>query len=214
MDKIEVFISGEDPVTVAVIKRVLNHVSDRFKIINNIPARGGEIKSKVPQCNILALKYPVIMLLDLDNGCAPDLKKKLLSGHKQNPHFIFNICVDEAEAWLMADREGFSNYFDIEINKIPDSKMQRQGGNTLRMEMNFNMKSSLVFTHQLALQSNKDEIRKRIGVSDITGPKKGKEYNDAVVPFVENNWDIQNALTRSDSLQRMVKRLTSLLTDY
>lgn len=82
MENIEVYISGEDMVTIAVIKRLLRYVSPRFSIIQTIPARGGEIKKKVLQCNTLAVDFPVVMLLDLDDGCAPDLKNKLLENKK------------------------------------------------------------------------------------------------------------------------------------
>ena len=214
MGDIEVFISGEDAVTVAVIKRMLSYVSSRFTILRNIPARGGEVKSKVLESNALSNDFPVIMLLDLDQGCAPDLKKKLLQDSSQNRHFLMNVSVDEAEAWLMADRIGFSKYFGIDINKIPNPKMQKQGGRVERLEMYFPMKSSLVLTHQLALLSSKKEIREKIGVSDPNGPKKGKEYNDAIIPFVENHWNIDSALPNSDSLQRMVRRLEILLSDF
>ncbi len=151
MTNIEFFISGEDAVTIAVIKRMLAYVSPEFTILNNIPARGGEVKKKVLESNDLSEDFPVIMLLDLDDGCAPDLKKTLLQGKSQNKHFLLNISVDEAEAWLMADRQGFANYFGIDIDLMPVAQMQKQGGRVERVEMYFPMKSSLVFTHQLAL---------------------------------------------------------------
>lgn len=214
MEEIEVYISGEDAVTVAVIRRLLSYVSSRFVILGNIPARGGEVKSKVLKSNSLAKDYPVVMLLDLDQGCAPELKNKLLQGNLQTRHFLMNISVDEAEAWLMADRQGFSSFFGIDINAIPVPEMQKQGGHVERMEMNFPYKSSLMLTHDLALHSSKKEIRQKVGVSDPNGPKKGKEYNDAIVPFVANNWNIDAALPNSDSLQRMARRLKELLADF
>ena len=214
MEKIQVYISGEDAVTVAVIKRLLSYVSPRFVVLSNIPARGGEVKSKVLESNELAKAYPVVMLLDLDRGCAPELKSKLLQGNTQSRHFLMNISVDEAEAWLMADRQGFANFFGIDVNAIPVSEMQKQEGHVERREMNFPYKSSFMLTHVLALRSSKKEIRQKVGVADPKGPKKGKEYNDAIVPFIENNWDIEAALPNSDSLHRMVRRLQVLLEDY
>lgn len=214
MDIIEVYISGEDAVTIAVIKRLLAFVSPRFSVLQYIPARGGEVKKKVLQCNELAKEYPVVMLLDLDEGCAPNLKNNLMRGKPQSPHFIMNISVDEAEAWLMADRHGFSSYFGIQMKYMPDTQMQKQGGRNARKEMYFKMKSSLVFTHELALLSSSKEVQQKIGVKDPSGPKKGPEYNDAVLPFIETVWDVKSALANSDSLQRMVRRLNTLLADF
>ena len=82
------------------------------------------------------------------------------------------------------------------------------------MEMAFEVKSSWMLTHQLALHSSKKEIRQKIGVADNHGPTKGKEYNDAIVPFVDHVWNVDAALPLSDSLQRMVRRLHTLLADY
>lgn len=214
MENINIYISGEDPVTVAVLKRVLAYVSPRFYVMGNIPARGGEVKKKVLQCNVLAQNYPVVMLLDLDEGCAPDLKMRLLQGNVQSTHFIMNISVDEAEAWLMADRKGFSTYFAIDVNLIPTPKLQKQGGRVALIEMEFPYKSSLVFTHKLALLSKKQEVRDKVGVVNPCGPKKGKEYNDAVLPFVNDKWNIDAALPHSDSLQRMIRRLRELESQF
>lgn len=211
MDEVRVHISGEDPVTVAVIKRLLSFVSPRFQVISNIPARGGQVKSKVPQCNALALNTPVIMLLDVDNGCAPALKRTLFDGLDKSPDFLFNVSVDEAEAWLMADRQGFAEYFGLSLESIPEAALIKQGGRTARLEMNFDYKSSLYFTHTLAPASNKQIIREQVGVIDPKGPNKGKEYNNAVVPFIQNVWNIDTAMHNSDSLQRMIRRLNNLL---
>lgn len=198
MGDISVFISGEDAVTIAVIKRLLDFVSPRFSILQTIPARGGEVKRKVLESNTLAKDYPVIMLLDLDQGCAPSLKNSLLQGEPQSKHFLMNISVDEAEAWLMADRIGFASYFGIGVDKIPVPKMQRQGGAVARLEMDFPiMKSSLVLTHQLALLSSKTEIRRKIGVAVPNGPKKGKEYNIMMLLF--------HTLKTTGTLQRLYK---------
>lgn len=210
---IQVYISGEDPVTKAVIRRILDFVSPRFLIIDNIPARGGEIKKKIPQCNTLASAFPVIMLLDADEGCAPTLKANLLKEQKQSDKFLLNIAVDEAEAWLMADIDGFAGYFGIDVRDMPKANLTKQGGRKAVVEMEFAMKSSYVFTHQLILKSTKPDFVKQIGVREL-GRTKGKEYNAAVIPFIMNIWDIDKAKENSDSLQRMLRRINELISSY
>lgn len=47
----------------------------------------------------------------------------------------------------------------------------------------------------------------------MTPPKgavKGKEYNAAMTPFIQNYWDVGNAMANSDSLKRMVERIKAL----
>ena len=49
-----VFIVGEDDVTLTVIRRVLSYCSDNCEIIQTLPARGGQIKSKIAEFNKLS----------------------------------------------------------------------------------------------------------------------------------------------------------------
>jgi len=210
MDDILVYISAEDPVTKTVIERILSFCSSRFKVFKEIPARGGEIKSKIKELNQLALVKPVILLTDLDTeDCAPQLKSKLLNGLTQSPHFLINIAIDEAEAWLMADREGFAQYFGIPIEAIPLAKLQKMGGMKSVNEMDFSIKSSMDLTHRIALLSSKSEIKSQIAVQG--NACKGREYNSAMLPFIRDKWNVVSAMNNSDSLTRMVHRLQELV---
>ncbi len=205
----EVYIVGEDSVTYAIIKRVLSYCSPQVKIISELPARGGQVKSKITEFNKLSLSYPVILLIDLDNEtCAPLLLEKLTCGNK-NDNFIFNIAIDEAEAWLMADKEGFSEYFRIDIEDMPVSTQQKQGGRTPLIEMYFPYKSSMYLTHELIKKSKKEDY-----VLQLTAKKgavKGPEYNNCMLPFIQQRWDIDVARVNADSLNRMIERIQTLI---
>lgn len=210
---IYVYISAEDPVTIAVIKRLLTFISPRLKVFKNMPARGGEIKSKILELNNLSNSKPVIALLDLDaNVCAPALKQSLLQGNIQNEDFILNIAIDEAEAWLMADKVGFAKYFGISQRLIPDSTMQKMGGMRQVQELDFPIKSSLQLTHKIMPSSTNAELREQMTAHGNAA--KGKEYNPAIVPFIDNVWDVAAASANSDSLRRMIRRLHDLITRY
>ena len=205
----KVYIVGEDHVTCAVIKRILPYCSADFEIITELPARGGQIKSKIPEFNELSKTHPVVLLIDLDNDdCAPQLIEKLVKVEK-NDDFIFNIAVDEAEAWLMADREGFASYFKIKTEDMPSAHQTRQGGRKALTEMNFTYKSSMYLTHELIKKSKKPEY-----VAQLTpkkGAVKGPEYNGCMLPFIQNTWDIDKARQNSDSLNRMIMRIERLI---
>jgi len=203
-----VYIVGEDDVTLAVIRRVLVHCSANYEIIQNFPARGGQIKSKIFEFNKISETFPVVLLIDLDNDdCAPLLMKKLIKGKNEN--FIFNIAVDEAEAWLMADIEGFASYFNIKIDDMPSAHQTKQGGKKALTEMNFRYKSSMYLTHELIKKSKNSEY-----VQQLTPKKnaaKGPEYNSCILPFIQNAWNIDAACQNSDSLNRMILRLEKLI---
>jgi hypothetical protein len=206
----EVYIVGEDAVTKAIIRRLLAYCSPDFVVIEELPARGGEIKQKIPNFNQLSEKHPVVLLMDLDNnGCAPQLRQKLLTeGIQKNDDFIFNIAVDEAEAWLMADREGFARYFKIPIDKMPSPHQTKQGGMRAFTEMAFSYKSSMYLTRELtSYMGNREYVEQ---LTPKQGAAKGPEYNSCILPFINGAWDIGKACKNADSLGRMVLRLQKL----
>ncbi|MDR1338792.1 MAG: DUF4276 family protein [Prevotellaceae bacterium] len=205
----KVYIVGEDPVTYAIIKKVLAFCSPKIEIITELPARGGQVKCKISKFNKLSESFPVILLTDLDASlCAPQLLAELLEESK-NENFIFNIAVDEAEAWLMADREGFSKYFNIEIGDMPNATLTKQGGRNELVEMNFSYKSSMYLTHELVNKMKKKEHRDQL--TPKQGAAKGPEYNPCMLPFINEHWNINQAKVNSDSLNRMILRIENLL---
>lgn len=205
----KVYIVGEDPVTFAIIEKVLAFCSPDIEIITKLPARGGEVKCKISEFNKLSESFPVILLTDLDaTTCAPQLLAELLKESK-NENFIFNIAVDEAEAWLMADRKGFSKYFNIDIEDMPVAALTNQGGRKKLIEMKFAYKSSMYLTRELIKKMKKKEHRDQL--TPKPGAAKGPEYNPCILPFINEYWDIQQAKENSDSLNRMVLRIEKLL---
>lgn len=205
----DTYIVGEDPITRAIIYRLLAYCAPKTQVIQELPARGSEIKNKISSFNTLAQKTPVILLTDLDtDDCAPTLKKKLLEQMEQQSNFIINIAVDEAEAWLMADRENFADFIGVPISKMPNATLQKQGGMKALTEMSIPVKSSYYLTHQIATESSKPEIRAQVAAAGKSC--KGKEYNSAMLPFIQNKWDISVAMENSNSLKRMVQRLEIL----
>lgn len=203
----KVYIVGEDAVTVAIIKKIIAYCSTEIEIITELPARGGKVKSKIDEFNALSNAFPVILLIDLDaDTCAPLLLKKLVEN--KNDNFIFNIAVDEAEAWLMADREGFAAYFGIKLEDMPISHKTKQGGRKELTEMKFDSKSSWFLTHELIKKSGNSGFIRQLTPKD--GAAKGPEYNAGILPFIENGWSIDNARNNSDSLDRMIGRIETV----
>lgn len=205
----EVYIVGEDEVTRAIIKRVINDYGPQISILQYIPARGSEIKAKIPFLNTVAFSYPVILLSDMDTeACAPIAKSKLLfEVPNVSPEFVVNIAVDEAEAWLLADREGFSSYFGIPLDKMPVCSKQCFMGPTSREEMDIPLKASYYLTHTLAGYSTNRVLKDQLFSSETC---KGPEYNTAMIPFIQNKWNIERARKNSYSLNGMIKRIQSI----
>lgn len=205
----DVFIVGEDPVTRAIIYRLLKDYAPGIKVIQSLPARGGEIKSKIVSFNHLASSYPIILLSDLDTDpCPPIAKSNLLKDVTDvATDFIINIAVDEAEAWLFADREGFARYFEVPLESVPESSLQKLQGMKPRIEMAVPVKSSFYLTHTLIELSSNSTLRNQVYSSSSC---KGKEYNSALLPFVSNYWNPEEARKNAYSLERMIQRICEL----
>lgn len=201
-----VYIVGEDEVTRAIIVRIIQEYAPHLSIIQYIPARGSEIKSKINKLNRVALQSPVVLLSDLDTDpCAPIAKNHLTNGvFPISPEFVISIAVDEAEAWLLADTNGFASYFGIPIEQMPNCSLQSFLGPRRRMEMSIPMKSSYYITHHLINHSSKGQLKAQIFA---TTSCKGKEYNEAIIPFIRTKWNISAARQKSYSLDGMIKRI-------
>lgn len=204
-----IYIVGEDPVTRAIIRRLVNDYAPNLSILREEPVRGSQVKSLVSNFNKLAKSSPVVLLEDLDTeDCAPTARVKLLRGEIQSEDFLINIAVDEAEAWLYADREGFASYLGVPLSSIPGDSLQRMGGPHARREVETAIKTSMHLTKTLILESYKEELKKQIVSPD--GRCKGKEYNNAVVPFIMDLWNPERARLSSYSLDGTINRLIRL----
>lgn len=205
----ELYIVGEDEATRTIIYKIIEFCQLKdVMILSDLPARGGKVKQQIANFNNLSARYPVVLLTDLDDAyCPPSLIQSWHIGAK-NANFIINIAIDEAEAWLMADRENFSKYFQVDIDLIPCSKQTKLGGRKWKQEMCFPYKPSLYLTQAIIPHSHSKIIKQQM--LPLKGAVKGKEYNAVMTPFIQDYWDINRAMTNSDSLTRMVNRIKAL----
>lgn len=198
----EIDIVGEDQVTQQIIERLINDYRKDISIKSRLPARGSQIKILAPKLNLLA--SPVFLLTDLDNYfCPPSLLTDWLNGEKLNEELLFRIAQEEAETWLMADREGFSKWLEIDIELVPTPKVI--DSKTGALEIIFPIKPSLFMMMNLASTSKNNELRENL--TPITGAKKGPAYNSSILPFIKNKWNIENAAKNSYSLTKAIMRL-------
>lgn len=195
-------IAGEDQVTQAIIERLISEYRPDFTINIRWPVRGGQIQNLVPKLNLL--DTPTFLLTDLDSyNCPPELLKHWLEGKQKNPNLLFRVAKDEAETWLMADREGFSKWMETDIGLIPMPKIidNRTGAR----EIIFPYKPSLYMMRDIAIYSKNRNLKEYL--TPIGGAKKGPAYNSAILPFIKNEWNTENAAINSESLTRAIDRL-------
>lgn len=90
--------------------------------VGRIIVAGGKSKldPKIPNYSRAAAQFPWVVFRDSDAECPVLLRSRLTSGIVDwQPGFSLRIAHSMTEAWLMADRESFSTFFHVPVNRIP-----------------------------------------------------------------------------------------------
>lgn len=199
-------IAGEDEVTRSIIRKLIQVVCPgTISVGMERPFRGSQVKRETPRLNALAVQVPVVLLADLDAEPCPVTSRQLwLEGGEIHPGFLFRFARDEAESWLLADREGLAAYLHISPERIPlPSPESRLRPNEL--EIRPPMKSSLFLMRELAANSPLSNLRNQL--MPRHGASKGPAYNMALMPFIQSEWNPFAAEANSSSLARMIRAL-------
>lgn len=183
----------EDGLSEAVMNKLLVSFGNKYEVVNSYPGYGfGYLKANIKGFNQASLVYPHFMLTDLDNYICPSELIQDWINFEVNKHFIFRIAVKEVESWLLADIEGLSSFLKVSPSNFP-----------LNPDLETDPKNVLI---QLAKRSRKREIREDI-VPINNNASIGPNYNGCLTQFVVNYWNIEMAITRSNSLKRAWENL-------
>lgn len=145
---------------------------------------------------------PWVVLMDLDNDadCAAGLRNRLLPGEEPPPSLCLRIAVRTIEAWLLADRERFSDFFAVGLSKVPSSP-----------ESLADPKRTIV---ELARSSRRKEIRSDLVPRAESGRPVGPAYTSRMIEYVESTekgWRPVVAAKEAESLRRCLKCLQRLI---
>lgn len=138
-----------------------------------------------------------LVLLDLDRTfeCAPSAAQDWLPNPA--PQMCFCICVQEVEAWLLADRTHIATFLGVSQALVPRDP-----------EALADPKQALV---NLARRSRKRSIREGLVPSASSGRTEGKTYSSDLSSFARNSWDVVDASARCASLDRALRRLRGIV---
>lgn len=183
----------EDDLSEAVMIKIAKHFGDKFYIGNSYNGQGfGYIKTNINGFNQAASSVPFFVLTDLDNHeCPPTLISNWLK-RKKHPNLLFRVAVREVEAWLLADKAGFSRFTGINIQSLPSNP-----------ESFLNPKKTLI---DIIQKSKKRSIKNDI-LPISNNASVGPNYNGRLIEFVNSIWSIERAKINSQSLQRTMKCL-------
>ena len=199
---IPISIVTEDLLSEEVTCRLLAESNRPFSVTARFPqedrisaSRGNSyIEKKIGGFNNAGRTRPFFVLLDLDTrNCAPVYIRQLLpSGMSQ--YLLLRIAVREVESWLLADREGFSQFLGIALNLVPKEP-----------DYIPDPKKALF---DLVAKSRHRRLREAILPTHSTA-RCGPDYNGTLIRYLTDKWDLSRAAACSGSLSRTVRALNN-----
>ena len=135
-----------------------------------------------------------VIIRDSDGVCPVELREELVGTVSPlPPSFQLRIAHAMTEAWLMADHEGFAQYFSVRTADLPAAP-----------EMIRDPKQRLL---QICARSRSRTIRAAMVRSN---GRIGTGYVPTLQQFAESRWDAKRAASRSPSLQRALERIRQM----
>jgi hypothetical protein len=192
-------LACEDKVHEAILQRIVDFAQGRFQVANCYRHGGyGYLKKSIAGFHAASkqTQTPFFVLTDLDDiECPASLIENWLPGER-DPRLLFRVAVREAEAWLLADRKNFASYLRISEQKLPREP-----------ESLPDPKATLI---ELAKSSRIRKLREGIVPAKGMTAKQGPDYNGCLLPFIQSDWNLQEAAGRSRSLAKAIQRLLEL----
>jgi hypothetical protein len=190
-------LTTEDEVSEAVALKLVEEAGFVDEDLRCIRKGGfGYLKSNVEKYIEASKQCPVLMLTDLDKStCAPALVAEWTRGMEAPSWFMLRVAVREVESWLLADRDGLSEYLGFskaKLNKHPEQ-----------------IDDPKAYLLQVA-RSAKRELRHGMLPAPGSPARQGFEYNSILCRFVSGVWSTKRAAESSDSLRKTIARLRAL----
>lgn len=192
-----IYTATEDPLSSSLASRL---VAEHPELVLASPMElggVGNLKKKMPQLIDLSIRYPVLVLIDLDDvACAVALKQLWLSRNTPE-NLLFRIAVRESESWVLADREAWAAYTKIPLAKLVSVPDDLSDPKQCLLNLVRRHASGFCKADMLPEKGSKAKV--------------GTGYNTRLRDFVLNHWSPERASLHSPSLARARLRLKELV---
>ena len=194
----ELYIATEDALSEAVADRLVSEVNEGLRVVVRMGRKGnGYLKQKLPDLIRTAHSIPVLLLTDLDRDeCPPALLTNWHGSRELPKNMLLRVVVREVEAWLLADREGFSLFSGVPIEKVPRNPESLGDPKQVLLGLVRRFGKRVVKANLLPERGSTAQI--------------GLGYNEALRSFVWESWSVDQAAAHADSLARTCRRLREL----
>ncbi|NBJ14721.1 MAG: hypothetical protein FNP40_03940 [Dehalobacter sp. 4CP] len=195
---VDLFVATEDALSEAVAERLIEEENQGMSIAVRLGRRGNTyLREKLPSFVSIAKTSPLLLLTDLDREICPATLLHGWRGKKIFPSgLLFRVVVREIEAWLLADRKGFSEFSGVPVHRIPEHP-----------ESLDDPKATLL---NLVRTYGKRAVREALLPGRNSTARIGLMYNQALCGFVRESWSPAKASEGADSLRRTIGRIHEL----
>ena len=209
-------MAGDIPISLIVEDELSEHLlralllqTKRDYLVGAVYGRKGSayLRQKLSAFNLAARGSAYLMMTDLDrDDCAPSLISKWFDcdlvdyPKRRHPNMLFRIAIQEAESWVMADRERFATFLGVSSSHVPD---QLDG-----------ICDPKEFLLKLAAGSRSKSLRYDLVPQPGDKRKIGPDYNGRLAQFIHSSWRAVVACSHSASLARTWKILTEFRPVY
>lgn len=183
----------EDIPSFELIKVIFDQHPRDFKVDRSFTKGGfGYIKKNIMSFNQASATTPFLVITDLDQlSCPAELINQWFR-YPKHTNLLLTIAVREIESWIMADKEGFSDFFSLRSNIAVDVESI---GNPKKYLLN------------IINQKSRKAILKR-EMLPVGNAQVGRGYNATLIKFIRNQWSLLRARENSCSVNRLYDRLT------
>lgn len=166
------------------------------KTVEKVVVAGGKsrLDPKIPNYSRAARRSNWVIFRDSDGKCPVVLRSELSAGIAQwSPRLALRIAHSMTEAWLLADRAGFADYFGVKVSQIPRNPEEVAHAKQEVLRLCSNSRSRAI---------RADMVRS----SGENGPLYVKRINE----FAAEKWNVHDAAVVSDSLTRAIRQIQAL----
>lgn len=193
-------IATEDELSEAIGVKIVSECIPEFSVHLKLRKSGfGYLKKKLSVFCEIAKREPVLLITDLDQSrCPSALIASWMVDVKPPQDFIFRVAIREIESWLLADQRAIRKIIGAQASTLPRNLDDIDNPKDLLLRL---------VERGAARDVKRDLLIKRGEVA-----AQGLGYNDRLCKHIEAEWNPERAAQRSDSLERMLRRLKELRT--
>jgi hypothetical protein len=188
-------IAVEGVVDGVVAERIARFAGFEWIVLHGRAGKN-RLDDRIKAYNHAARLGPWFVLRDLDHdaSCGAELSVRLLPSRERL--MCLRVVVREIEAWMLADRVGFSDFFRVSSSRVP----------AWPDTLDDPKQALLTLIAGCKLRDLREDMLPRRGSVIREGPL----YTSRLSEYVGRVWDPTRAANASDSLRRAMDAITSL----